>query len=88
MDKYFPPGARSRSQRLRSTVDDLLTTEHNTLQQSWADTNRAFQQRIADTQADMQAMSDNVWFYFAYYSVSSLDRLLKCGVGDASRRLL
>ena len=76
MDKYFPPGARSRSHRLRSTVDDLLTTEHNTLQQNWADTNRAFQQRIADTQADMQAMSDNVWSYFGYYSVSSLDRLL------------
>ena len=74
MDKYFPPGARSRSQRLRSTVDDLLTTEYNTLQQNWADTNRAFQQRIADTQADMQAMSDNVWFYFADDSVSSLDR--------------
>ena len=44
-------GARSRSQRLRSTVDDLLNTEYNNLHQNWTDTNKAFQQRIASTQS-------------------------------------
>ena len=42
-------GARAQSQRLRSTVDDLLNTEHNSIQQNWTDTNRALQQRIAET---------------------------------------
>ena len=44
-------GARSRSQRLRSTVDDLLNTEYNNLHQNWTDTNKAFQQRISSTQS-------------------------------------
>ena len=42
-------GARSQSQRLRSKVDDLLNTEHNSLQQTWGDTNTSLQQRIAET---------------------------------------
>ena len=44
-------GARSRSQRLRSTVDDLLNTEYNNLHQNWTDTNKAFQHRISSTQS-------------------------------------
>ena len=30
-------------------MDDLLNTEHNNLQQTWGDTNRSLQQRIAET---------------------------------------
>ena len=36
---------------MRSTVDDLLNTEYNSLHQNWTDTNKAFQQRISSTQS-------------------------------------
>ena len=38
--KLVMSGARSRSQRLRSNVDDILNTEHSNIQQHWVDTNR------------------------------------------------
>merc|ERR1719474_893344 len=44
-------GARSRSQRLRSQVEDITNTQASSMHQKWNDTNQAFQQRIAETES-------------------------------------
>ena len=42
-------GARSRSQRLRASVEDLTSTLAGEMQNRWSDTNKALQQRIVET---------------------------------------
>ena len=51
ISQILHPGARSRSQRLRSQVEDLTNTQASSMHQKWNDTNQAFQQRIAETES-------------------------------------